>query len=254
MEYLIGMQQKTLEPLLRKYLNSAVFAETLCIREVCLPYIRIYAAGHVQTVYLAEILAEIVVEYLQMQYLKNCIRKEHGRLSYWKQRCIRMDIVREIWTGKEKGCIERQKEEIAQELTRWLLSEKTPLMLDGFWTFRCKTIAQKVDAVMHKVTGNYTLLQEQEDLVRRLQSVVQSQKPSVGGVYIERQEAQYILYDAVGRQIRMELQTEMTCTEEERLILGLVYLSPAILYVKETVDPLIVRLLYGIFPGRVYEI
>jgi len=87
-----------------------------------------------------------------------------------------------------------------------------------------------------------------------LQSVVQSQKPSVGGVYIERQEAQYILYDAVGRQIRMELQTEMTCTEEERLILGLVYLSPAILYVKETVDPLIVRLLYGIFPGRVYEI
>ena len=112
MEYIIGISRKNiaLHPLVEHRLpKQSILNGSMQIKKEADNYIWIELCGPAQVLALAEILADIIIETMQIKFLMHEIRFSYGITSEREQCELLIETVKRLWKREGKSGIERQK-------------------------------------------------------------------------------------------------------------------------------------------------
>ena len=255
MEYIIGISRQdiALRPLVEHRLPlQSVLNGSIQIKREADNYIWMELCGPAQVLDLAEILADIIVETMQIKFLMHEIRYFHEISSEREQCELLIETVKCLWKQEGKSGIERQKAEIGRRIAKCMLEESRLISLDGILRFRMQDYLHCWREALDQVAQEFTLRKEQKEFIKLLRYLVSMKDPGTEYVCVCLEQDEYTMRDCRGREIRMEdYLWEEDSTREDRLISRLVELSPEVIQLEDVQDEVLVQLLREIFVGRV---
>ena len=255
MEYIIGISRQNiaLHPLVEHRLpQQSILNGSMQIKKEADNYIWIELCGPAQVLALAEILADIIIETMQIKFLMHEIRFSYGITSEREQCELLIETVKRLWKQEGKSGIERQKAEIGRRIAKYMLEESHLLSLDGIFRFRMQDYLACWQATLEQVVQEFILRREQKEFIKLLRYLVSMKDPGAEFVCIRLEAGEYVMRDCRGREICFEEYIwEEDYTREDRLVSRLVELSPEVIQLDDIQDEVLVQLLREIFIGRV---
>lgn len=257
MEHVVGIcryPEVALRALLEERLpKGAVLSGKIAIRKEAHGYLWIETADAAQVLLLAQALADIVIEAVQIRFLLGKIQARCA--ADGAERCaILLETVRQIWQVEGREGMERQKEAIARQIARCLLEEGPLLSLDGLLQFRMQPQLARWRAALAEVLEARRLQQEQQEFIRLLRYFVEHKQPAEACVLVTREAGEYLVKNEVGDRLAIMEDPffwEEDSTPEERLLSWLVELAPGEIRLVGVEDALLVQLIERIFRERV---
>lgn len=257
MEHVVGIRrypEVALRALLEERLpRGAALSGKITIRKEAHGYLWIETADAAQVLLLAQALADIMIETVQIRFLLGEIQARCAVDD--AERCaILLETVRQIWLAEGREGMERQKEIIARQIARCLLEEGPLLSLDGLLQFRMQPYLARWRAAMDEVIESRRLRREQQEFICLLRYFVEQKPPAEPVVFVTREAGEYLLQNAMGDRLAIMEDPffwEEDSTPEERLLSWLVELAPGEIRLLGVEDAMLVQLIEHIFVGRV---
>ena len=257
MEHVVGIRrypEVALRALLEERLpKGAALSGKITIRKEAHGYLWIETADAAQVLLLAQALADIMVETVQIRFLLGEIQA-HCAVDGVERCAILLETVRQIWLAEGREGMERQKEIIARQIARCLLEEGPLLSLDGLLQFRMQPYLAGWRAAMDEVIESRRLRREQQEFICLLRYFVEQKPPAEPVVFVTREAGEYLLQNAMGDRLAIMEDPffwEEDSTPEERLLSWLVELAPGEIRLLGVEDAMLVQLIEHIFVGRV---
>ena len=254
MNYLIGVSNMNvaLRPLIENRLPvQGKFTGEIELGEQKGRFLRVGVNGRAALFLLADILADIIIEHLQIRYLMAKLCREYDYLSERDRSEILVSTVKRLWYGGGKEKLELKKKDISSRVLICLLECEGRLALDGVLHFRMKDCLQQWDRTMCECVEQYLLRNEKKEFIRLLRYLVCMRDPAVRYVEVLPAGEEYAMFDERGNQISVSVEEEADATKEDLLLSGLIDLAPEVIDLEHVGDSDLKGLLADIFVGRV---
>lgn len=259
MEHVVGIRrypEVALRALLEERLpRGAALSGKITIRKEAHGYLWIETADAAQVLLLAQALADIMIETVQIRFLLGEIQA-HCAVDDAERCAILLETVRQIWLAEGREGMERQKEIIARQIARCLLEEGPLLSLDGLLQFRMQSYLARWRAAIDEVIESRRLRREQQEFICLLRYFVEQKPPAEPVVFVTWEAGEYLLQNAMGDRLAIMKDPffwEEDSTPEERLLSWLVELAPGEIRLLGVEDAMLVQLIEHIFVGRVHR-
>lgn len=136
---------------------------------------------------LCSLLADIIVENLQVRYLVRLLKQDYDFLPEKDQCEILVCVLKNLWYGSEDqhGDVSQCKQKVTQRLSA-LINEAEPdtLMLEGFMRFRMKDYLEEWDKALASGVEIYIRKKEYVDFVEILRLFINIRIPRVRKVHV----------------------------------------------------------------------
>lgn len=136
---------------------------------------------------LCALLADIIVENLQVRHLVRLLKQEYDFLPEKDQCEILVCVLKSLWYGNEeqRGNVSQCKRDVMQRLSG-LISESMPdtLMLEGFMRFRMKDYLEEWNRALSLGVEDYIRKKEYTEFVEILRLFVNIRIPRVRKVHV----------------------------------------------------------------------
>ncbi len=136
---------------------------------------------------LCSLLADIIVENLQVRHLVRLLKQEYDFLPEKDQCEILVCVLKALWYGssEQRGNVSQCKQNVAERLSS-LISESTPdtLMLEGFMRFRMKDYLEEWDRALALGVEDYIRKKEYTEFVEILRLFINIRIPRVRKVHV----------------------------------------------------------------------
>jgi putative sporulation protein YtxC len=136
---------------------------------------------------LCALLADIIVENLQVRHLVRLLKQDYDFLPEKDQCEILVCVLKNLWYGSEeqRGDVSLCKQKVTQRLIA-LLSEAAPdtLVLEGFMRFRMKDYLEEWDRALSLGVENYIRKKEYAEFVEILRLFINIRIPRVRKVHV----------------------------------------------------------------------
>ena len=136
---------------------------------------------------LCALLADIIVENLQVRHLVRLLKQEYDFLPEKDQCEILVCVLKTLWYGnaEQRGNVSQCKKNVTQRLSA-LISESMPdtLMLEGFMRFRMKDYLEEWDRALALGVEDYIRKKEYTEFVEILRLFVNIRIPRVRKVHV----------------------------------------------------------------------
>lgn len=136
---------------------------------------------------LCALLADIIVENLQVRYLVRLLKQDYDFLPEKDQCEILVCVLKNLWYGKEdqRSNVTQCKQSVTQRLSV-LFSESVPdtLMLEGFMRFRMKDYLEEWDRALSSGVESYIRKKEYAEFVEILRLFVNIRIPRARKVHV----------------------------------------------------------------------
>ncbi len=254
LKYTIGVYSMSvaLRPLLENRLPiQGKFTKDIRLGEQEGRFLTVELSGRQALFVLSDILADIIVEHLQIRYLMAELAREYGYLSERERSGILVCTVRKLWYGGGKERLEQKKKDISGRVLACLLEGEGTLALDGVLRFRMKDCVAKWKQTLQECARQAVLLSERKQFIKLLRYFVCMRDPAIRYVQVQREGEAYILLDEQGNRIQVTAEDAVDATKEDLLLSGLLDLSPEVIDLGSVCDGELKGLLADIFVGRV---
>jgi len=214
-------------------------------------YLPVEICGRQALFALADILADIIIEHLQIRYLMAELTRKYDYLSERGKSEILVSTVRQLWYGGGKEKLEQTKKDIAGRVLICLLECEGRLALDGILRFRMKDCTARWQQTMQQCVEQYTAKNEQKEFIKLLRYFVCMRDPMVHYVEVLPIGEEYEMLDERGNRIDVYIDEEPDATKEDLLLSGLIDLAPEVIDLAQVCDDDLKGLLADIFVGRI---
>lgn len=254
MKYIIGVSSMSvaLRPLIENRLPvQGRLTGELCVGEQVGRYLAVETSGRQALFLLADILADIIIEHLQIRFLMAELNENYDYLSERDRSEVLVGTVKRLWYGGGKEKLELKKKDIASRVVACLLECDGRLALDGVLRFRMKDYVAEWKKTMEDCAMQYTLRTEKREFIKLLRYFVCMREPAVRYVEVLPAGEEYAMFDEQGNKISVSLEEEADATKEDLLLSGLIDLAPEVIDLEHVGDTELKGLLADIFVGRV---
>ncbi len=211
--------------------------------------------------YIANILADTIVEDWQPNTLSRLLQRRYGFLNEEEQVEI-VDKAKELLTAKDTaGHQSSRKSRVRDTLVRYLAGEDF-VNLDGFLNFRLRSYQRELEDVLDDVVDKHLGARGEREFIRLLQSFLQVLEPKCDLAHLLiTGEAQFSILDEQGELLRCDqLETKVSLGDhpqeeyEDVMISALLSIAPRHLIIHAGTfisRPIILETLQQIFQYRV---
>lgn len=260
MEYLVGVSNKDVKvrPLIENRLPTA---SRLCGQIKILQdyenYVEIEFYSREQLFELADILADIVMENLQIRFIMREIATGYCYVAEKDQCEILVNTLKKLWYEDGKGGLERMKKDISNRIAVCMLETKGHILsLDGVVRFRMQDCVEQWKDALELCVDDYLFESERKEFVKLLRYFVSMRDPAVKYVEIRLDQNEYQLFDDSSSQVSVFLPGAQSTdlrgiTKEDLLLSRLINLSPEAIDVSGIEDEDLKDLIGQIFIGRI---
>lgn len=252
MEYAVGISHRDmcLRALIETRLSSAPHEPKLVGEQS--GYVVLECEGKEQLFTLSDILADIIIENLQIRYIMRELVQHFFYVAECDQYSVLVNTLKRIWYGGKMGDLEHAKKDIGNRVAMCLLEGKEhKVLLDGIMRFRMKDCIHHWRDILQATVDEYLAENEEAELVRLLRYFASMTDPQVKLVVIVPRPKHYDLYDGCGVLIKSPPQIDSSI--EDVLISNLIHLSPEAIDVSSVDNEELIRILKLIFVGRIRE-
>ncbi len=192
------------------------------------------------------LLADIIIENLQIRYLINILRLRYFFLSEKTQCELLIKTLKFLWYGKDeqKNDIAICKKDVSDRLYRCIQErDENELILEGFMRFRMKDYLVKWETVLKKNAEEYIIEKEYKEFIGILRYFVFLREPKNITIHISFNESEgYRLSDSQKNEIKEAdaktrdnpLRSRMT--REDKVLSTLINISPEKIVVHNSKD------------------
>ena len=203
-----------------------------------------------------DLLADIIIENLQIRYLINVLRQQYFFLQEKTQCEILIKTLKLLWYGKSeaKNDILLCKKDVAKRLLGCFSEcDEKELVLEGFMRFRMKDYLEKWDDILKKNVDEYVMEKEYKEFIGVLRYFVLLREPKEITIHLHYSEREgYELSDAHRNRItedglantKSPIRNKMT--KEDVVLSALINISPEKIVIHNSKDIAEKRLLMTI--------
>ena len=202
------------------------------------------------------LLADIIVENLQIRHLVHLLRHEHQYLSEKEQCDILVRALKNLWygTGSRSRSVALCKKDVRQRLgTALFETEADTLILEGFMRFRMKDYLDVWAGELSACAKDYMRKKEYAEFVEILRLFVGVRIPRMRRVHLGvSDDGRYVLCDE--KHIMLHFSLGTYSSDDDALLSTLVNNAPLHIVVHQKsrfADPRILETIKDIFGGRV---
>lgn len=193
-----------------------------------------------------DLLADIIIENLQIRYLINILRQRYFFLQEKTQCELLIKTLKQLWYGKTdvKSNITLCKLDVAERLKKCFLeSNDKELVLEGFMRFRMKDYLEKWDALLKKNIDEYVMEKEYKEFIGVLRYFVLLREPKeitihlnyseIGGYELSDAKRNKITDDSIGNSSEA---FKHKMTKEDVVLSALINISPEKIIIHNSKD------------------
>ena len=218
-------------------------------------YICVSLQGKNELFELSEILADIIMENLQVRYIMRQITSEYYFVEEKDQSAILVQTIKKLWHDASSDVLENSKSDISRRIAICLLeSEEGIISLDGILNFRMKDCISEWRQAIDESIDDFLVQEEKKEFIKMLRYFVSMQEPTITHVQIQLEEEEYTLFDESHTRLRVpvtEDEVGKAATKEDILLSRLISLAPESIDAGAIGDDKLKTLLKDIFIGRV---
>lgn len=219
-------------------------------------YVEIQLEGKEQIFELSDILADIVIENLQIRFIMSELLHHHSYIDDKDQCEILVNTLKKLWYGGAKDNLEYVKKDVSNRIAVCLLEDKKHfLSLDGVIRFRMKDAVALWRDSLEDSVDEYLVESERKEFVRLLRYFVSMREPLIKYVKVRLGQKDYQMLDEQDLQVSVLLpgteEDGSEITKEDLLLSQLINLSPEVIDLCEVKDEKLKGLLGQVFIGRV---
>ncbi len=136
---------------------------------------------------LCTLLADIIVENLQVRHLVRILKQEYDFLPEQDQCEILVSVLKSVWYGNDEGAgnVTQCKQDVMRRLSAFFSeSEPETLMLEGFMRFRMKDYLEEWNRALSLGVENFIRKKEYVEFVEILRLFVSIRIPRVRKVHV----------------------------------------------------------------------
>jgi len=216
----------------------------------------VICAGGESFLALCDLLADIVLEEMQVRFLVRRLERDYGFIDERESGRVLIGAPRRLWQGSEREA--RQRREVARRIALFLgESPARRLMLDGFLRFRLQDCTLAWERALADSVEEYLRRHEQQELIGLLRFAISMREPLIDYVRLCPAEEGYLLLGRDGTRVRVLLpgspQEDGELLAEDALFIQLVHLSPEAIDVSQLPPGELRSLLRRVFVGRLRE-
>jgi len=216
-------------------------------------YVSIALERKEQLFLLADILADIIIENLQIRFIMKEISSGYDFVTEKDQCDILVDTIKKLWYQTGKRDLEGVKGEISNRIVQCMLESKDKVLsLDGILRFRMKDCIGRWREALEDSVNDYLVKSEKKEFVKLLRYFVSMRDPAVAYVDVRLEAGEYRMFDAQNMRINAPVEEEQgrAVSKEDLLLSSLVNLSPEAIDISHIHDENLKLLLKEIFVGR----
>ena len=193
---------------------------------------------------LSDVLADVLLEYLQVSYLLCELddlyiltdEEKAGVLTQTLGQLLRTDTLRADISNRIAVCL--------------LESEGSAVSLDGIMRFRMRDLTERWSKELRKCCDEYIISTDGKELMSLLKFMVSVREPLIGSVVIYPGELGYEILSG-SSYINVVIADEGEISPEEALVTRLIHLCPREIDMSNAYDPVLREMVYQIFGNRV---
>ena len=260
MEYTVGVSNMDIElrPLIENRLSAAnKRSGQIQIKENHKNYVALDFAGREQLFELADILADIVIENLQIRFIMREIAHDYDFVAEKDQCEILINTLKRLWYHGEKGDLEHLKQDISSRIAVCMLEgQEHVLWLDGVLRFRMRDFVEQWKDTLEDCVDDYLLESEKHEFIKLLRYFVSMRDPILPYVIIRPGEEEYQIFDGNSAKVSVILPGSehggtREVSKEDLLLSQLINLAPENINISEIQDEDLKTLLHQVFIGRI---
>ena len=258
MEYKIGVSDADVK--LRRLIENrlpvgAKLGGDLCVCREDGLYVTVACEGKEGLFALGDVLADIVIENLQIRYIMKKLAHDYMFVAEKDQCDILVNTLKKLWYCGEQSNIERAKHDVAGRIVACLLEGGGTLSLDGVMRFRMKDCTKVWGETLEECVEDYLIESEEQEFIKLLRYFVSMREPLMKRVRIADEGDEYLIYDQHGTRINVSVEGDAgkNATKEDLLISRLINLAPEHIDLSAVEDAQLTRLIRQVFVGRVED-
>lgn len=262
MKYTIGVSSMDVElrPLIENRLSTgSKVSGQIKILSDYKNYVVIDFEGKERLFELADILADIIIENLQIRFIMREISQDYDFVAEKDQCEILVNTLKQLWYQDERGDLEHIKRDVSNRIAVCLLESKNHVLsLDGVMRFRMKDCIAEWKDTLEKCVDAYLLESEKHEFIKLLRYFVSMRDPIIKYVKIKLYENEYLIFDDKSMKISVvipgnEYGVNREISKEDLLLSRLINLAPETINVSEIEDEDLKLLLNQVFVGRIRQ-
>jgi putative sporulation protein YtxC len=157
--------------------------------------------------YLANIIADIVIEYIKKKFLNNIIRNRYQEFSLAEQNMIEemtVDNLDKLLQRSNKPGNILSKEEIVKKILTYFHQNEN-MNLEGFVRFRLKDIIDEIEMAIEMSVDDFIIQKEYNEFIDLLRYFVELQEPRIDLVnVIKKKNGSFQILDQERKEISSE--------------------------------------------------
>ncbi len=203
---------------------------------------------------LADILADIIIENLQVRFIMKEIAAGYCFVAEKDQCEILINTIKKLWyqsAGKQD--LEQVKKDVSSRVLLCLFeSEEKIVLLDGVMRFRMQDCLAVWKKAVEDSVNEYLIKSEKKEFVKLLRYFVSMRDPMIEYVVVRLEAGEYKIFDAQNIRVTVpyEQEEEPGASKEDLLLSCLINLSPEAIDISHIPDENLKSLLKDIFVGR----
>ncbi|MBQ9941944.1 MAG: hypothetical protein IJP03_02935 [Christensenellaceae bacterium] len=204
---------------------------------------------------LADVLADIVLEELQVRFLARRLQRDYAFVEESDRGRILLSAVKRLWCSRAEEA-EAARREVSDRIAVCLLENPSGrLFLEGVLYFRLKERVSRWEKTLEDCVDDFLNEDRRQEFVSLLRYLVSMREPAAAYVKICQKGEEYLLKDEEGRSIRVvvggrPVPEEPGQDKRDALLSALVHLAPLSIDASLLADGELKDLLCRIFPGR----
>jgi len=204
-----------------------------------------------QVLLAADILADIMIEHLQMKFIARYIKNEYGFFSDREQGEVLITALKRIWFEDAERDAARVKAEVAARILRCIREEREVLSLDGVMRFRMQDFIESWKRTLRECAEKLVISAEEKEFVHLLRYFVCMRDPLIKAIVVVPGEEEYLLFDGMGVRVKVSVEGDEPVTKEDELLSRLLSLAPERIDITSVEDERLAELIRQVFVGRV---
>jgi len=199
----------------------------------------------------ADILADIVTEHLQMRFMAEYIKNEYTFFSEREQGEVLIAALKRIWFEDSEKDAAVIKREAAARILRCIKEGRGVISLDGVLRFRMRDFIEYWKKVLAECAERFIVREEEKEFVHLLRYFVCMRDPLIKAIVVVPGDEEYLLFDGMGVRVRVSVEGDEPVTKEDELLSRLLSLAPERIDITSVEDERLAELIRQVFVGRV---
>ncbi len=207
---------------------------------------------------LCDILADIIIESLQVRYLNSLFLERYSYVPVCDQGEILIMAVKKLWYGASGAeHLEQVKRNVSNRVAACLFENRGGILsLDGVMRFRMKDYIKKWDMAFDDCVQAYYHEREKKEFIKLLRYFVCMRDSKLKTVHLRAgRDGEVNIYDEWGKRVEVQIGDDlpMDSKTEDVLLSRLIVICPEQIFIDQHLNSTLEQLIRQVFVGRVHK-